>query len=600
LFQKTDYDVYRYYINPPDDLGWRTIFLVPQTQVKKLVTEISAKFKVTVEVPPYPFTMSFFKDGTPKPQFLGIVKSKEDFDSFKSSVPSNPSDYAILPARATKIEESNHAAWREKVERALAAEQKKKGAIKKKKRERHAKIIMEHCDQLKRTQRYLGLRYPLPTTQIVRPTTDEDEQKLQQIKDIGLLPDQLDVDKTAEFPFEDEVVIVAFDVESWEENHAMMTEIGISTLDTTKLFNVPPGHQGENWIQTIRSRHFRITGREYMRNFKYCTGHPESFQFGISEFVAIDSAPDLVDSCFEWPYSAGFECRGPPQFDADGNPISRLEPVLDTTQTNSDDRKQRNLLILGHDITGDIAYLSSLGSEVFGPDTKHTSINSDGVPSRRQRVLSSIRERLDTSILHKTLNKDDQIRSLTKMCYDLDITAWYAHNAGNDARYTLEAFIKLAIKARQQDDAANKLAQETGSFNTHATLWELEKEMRVQAKMESARKEVEEELRAWERGGAPGCQSRLDSSPPAATPNNDDSKTRPEEANSQQLEKEPVPSSQQAGSQSHHIRDPTLSESTTSTETTRMDTGPLDTNGGGDSQPPPSSQLAGEGNAQHT
>lgn len=518
LFQKADVDLHRYYVNPSEDIGQKSIFLVPYDQVEQLTVEINNEFKANTRVPEYPFTMSFFNDGTPTPQLLGIVNSKDDFDSFKSSVPENPPSYAALPVHATTAQELDYAAWREKLERALAAEQKKKGVIKRKKRERQTKIVMENCDQLKRTQRYFGLRSPLPTAQIVRPESPKNEQQFQQIKNFGLLPDTLDINKVAEFPFEDQTVVIAFDVESWEENHAMITEIGISTLDTAELVTIAPGHQGENWIKKIRSRHFRIAGRESMRNYKYCTGNPDSFQFGTSEFVALDSAPELVDSCFEWPYSAGFECEGPPTCDAEGNPIPRLLPVPDTTQTAFNPRsKTRNLLLIGHDITGDIAYLSQLGSEIFGSDIKNPPANSNDNLSRRQRVLSSVRERLDTSVLHKTLNKDSQVRSLIKMCYDLDITAWYAHNAGNDARYTLEAFVKLAIKARQQDDAANKLAWESGSLDQHAMLRELQKEMRVQAKMEAARREIGKELSALGKEGAPGFDPQLTASPPFAS-----------------------------------------------------------------------------------
>src|SRR5262249_34998073 len=99
-------------------------------------------------------------------------------------------------------------------------------------------------------------------------------------------------------------------VEAYERAHNLITEIGVSTLDTLDLVSIPPGPGGKNWISQIRSRHFRIQGREHLVNKDFCTGNPEAFQFGNSEFIKLSEAPARVDSCFEWPFSVEYKHAG--------------------------------------------------------------------------------------------------------------------------------------------------------------------------------------------------------------------------------------------------------------------------------------------------
>jgi len=490
----------RHYLFAPESYACKPLILVPLREVETLLQEIGIEFHLQVQVPPYPFQLSFYDDGTPVPHPLGTINSKEDMAELQSKIPDPPADYDQVAPYATEAQKQNHQVWREKVERALEAGKNKKGAAKRKKHERRDVTVMESVNQLQRAQRYLGLKQLL-TTEIIRPAQDSDELQLQPAKDNHVFPGALDVEEPAPFPFEDQTVVVSIDVESWENDHNIITEIGVSTLDTADLVYIAPGQQGEEWIKKIRSRHFRIKGREALRNFKYLHGNPDMFQFGTSEFVPIDEAAEAVDGCFEFPYSAGFECSGPPDLDTEGLPLPRTPAVLDMTRNgNGDD--SRNLLLLGHDIGGDITYLANLGSFIFGSGA--VSLSPVRTATRRRKVLSSIRERLDTVVLHKSLTKNDQGTSLVKLCHELDITAWYAHNAGNDARYTLEVFIKLVIKARQEEDVANAEAQKTGNFDTEKTRQEIEKERRINAKMEAARQNIEVELSAHEKAGEPG------------------------------------------------------------------------------------------------
>lgn len=436
----------------PDSMSSKPLILVPFQQVAKLVREIGEAFGVQVGVPPYPFQLSFYNDGTPTPQFSGIINSKDDLIDLQTQVPAASPQHGQLAQNATDVQMRDHSAWCEKVEAVMDVEKKKGGASKRKKQQRRNFAVAESYKQLQRAQRYLGL---LPKPSIAQQVYANQSNQNGEVQTSSVA---LDVKAPAPFLFEDNPIVISIDVESYEMDHSIITEIGVSTLDTTDLINNTIGEQGEGWIKRIRSRHFRIKGRENLKNNRFVHGDPDMFQFGTSEFVALSEAADTVDNCFEHPYSAGFGYDGPPSFDKEATPMKRASTVLDQPNSSINQDEPRNLLLLGHDINSDIAYLSSLGSSIFG--TKSSPSTTDSSISRRQRVLSSIRECLDTSILHQALTKNEQPTSLVKVCHELDITPWHAHNAGNDARYTLEAFIKLAIKARQQQDAASGLTKE--------------------------------------------------------------------------------------------------------------------------------------------
>lgn len=421
--------------------------LVPLIQTEKLIRDIKDEFKVDVSVPEYPFQVSFYKDGMPTPKYIGQVNSKADLADVQAKLPYMPEGHGRLPTNPTESQKQDHVAWEEKLDRVHEAEKKRKGS---KNRKKHETTFPQ--GSIERAQRYLGLQPKPPTVEPIDPKTTGKQH------DHTNKP--LDMELPVPHPFEDNPILISFDVESWEMDHTAITEIGLSVLDTGDIESIPPGSRGEEWIKKIRSRHFRIKGRESLRNVRFCEGNPDMFQFGKSEYVTIEAAADTIDACFEYPYSAGFECEGPPQTDEHGYYIVREPVSVSKTPELDDSAPPRTLLIVGHGIDGDIAYLASLGSTIFGTKSVPSS-NGDGGPSRRQRVLSSIREQFDTAQLYQTLSKESQTTSLTRICNDLGITARYAHNAGNDARYTLEAFVKLLIRARQGDNEQDGDSQKT-------------------------------------------------------------------------------------------------------------------------------------------
>ena len=93
--------------------------------------------------------------------------------------------------------------------------------------------------------------------------------------------DILDINKPPPFTPEDSVVFICVDIEAFERNHDLITEIGIATLDTADITALSPGHGGTNWMKVIRARHFRIKEYGHLQNKDFLMGCPEKFQFGL-------------------------------------------------------------------------------------------------------------------------------------------------------------------------------------------------------------------------------------------------------------------------------------------------------------------------------
>ena len=130
---------------------------------------------------------------------------------------------------------------------------------------------------------------------------------------------------------------------------------------------------------------------------------------------------------------------------------------------------QRNLVLVGHDVPSDINYLRKLGCTVFNP-SKGSSPTDHKNASDQPCFLESI----DTSNLFRVLKRDTQASSLAKVLIDLGITGWHLHNAGNDARYTLEAMVGIALKARLETDRPADATPNTTSESRAATATRVE------------------------------------------------------------------------------------------------------------------------------
>jgi hypothetical protein len=130
-------------------------------------------------------------------------------------------------------------------------------------------------------------------------------------------------------------------------------------------------------------------------------------------------------------------------------------------------------------------------------------MNARGVG--RSETLASIVEALDTAVLYRVLLRDPQTQSLGKMMVGLGRTAWHLHNAGNDARYTLEALVALLVKARTLEDEAtrpkdpNNRSDQRADTEATAAPWKAEDKHRVAEKAHAVEEDVGHEPKECEK-----------------------------------------------------------------------------------------------------
>ena len=332
------------------------------------------------------------------------------------------------------------------MEAALDASKNKSKASKAKKQSERIQQKQKWSRELKRTQRYLGLRPRRtatakddPLQKVALSWTELQDARKEHALAAGQLLPPIDVDGAVPYPCDRDVVFVCVDVESYERSHNIITEIGISTLDTRELRGIPPGQDGRAWRDVIRARHFRIREHAHLVNTDFVAGCADRFEFndGQSEWISIQDGPRTVASCFRPPFSAISSTES--SLPTDSANVTSLTPRLPLPQ-NSEPEK-RNIILVGHDISQDINYLQRLG---------YNPLN-----------LSSLLEIIDTASLYRALKRDNNARSLGAILLDLGIAGWNLHNAGNDAAYTLQALLGIAIRGlgakREREERAEDM-----------------------------------------------------------------------------------------------------------------------------------------------
>jgi hypothetical protein len=237
---------------------------------------------------------------------------------------------------------------------------------------------------------------------------------------------------TAEVPGEEvsfdreKPILVAIDVEAWEKDQNRVTEIGIATLDTAKippvselptlsmahldLDNLPdtmPKTRASAICDLIQCRHLRIQDNKSFRNGLWVADAADKFDFGESEWVRLADVPAILGSALRF-------------YDENG--------------------VKRKIIIVGHDVKQDFSYLRITGYDVW--NIKDLEV-------------------IDTTSMHKAVFDIHEARGLSKVLMDMGVIFWNLHNAGrycirnlrlstnndttgNDAAYTLQAFVHLA------------------------------------------------------------------------------------------------------------------------------------------------------------
>ncbi|MCJ1232177.1 hypothetical protein MMC14_000126 [Varicellaria rhodocarpa] len=290
--------------------------------------------------------------------------------------------------------------------------------------------------QLKRTQRYLGL------CAIPDPLTESDGMNPSKIdgslfttpasKENSPLPNH-DTPGTLPGTLNSRTMFLSVDVEAYEFDQKRITEIGISTLETVDLFEIPPGVNGKNWAAKVQSRHFRIQECAHLVNKKHVKGCPDKFEFGKSEFIPLKDVKSKLERCFlpsDSPlglYSGG-TCK---------------------------------VVLVAHNASADIKYLTELGFN----------------------VTEKISDCIDTSDLYKVVRRQAREVGLSTLMLRYGIPGDHLHNAGNDASYTLRALIAIAV-----DNFYIKTTKED---------WEIEKNKRIEVAVKEAEAKVCADLEGW-------------------------------------------------------------------------------------------------------
>ncbi|GIZ39641.1 hypothetical protein CKM354_000301600 [Cercospora kikuchii] len=181
-------------------------------------------------------------------------------------------------------------------------------------------------------------------------------------------------------------MLVAIDCEAFEMDQSKVTEVGISTIDTTSVRALQPQSYGQSY-PLIASSHYRIKEHGHLRNRRYSKGNPKNFQHGKTAWVSIEEAREVLRAMLE---------------DAEGT---------------------REVVLVGHALQNDLAYLRRLG------------IDALAIPNV---VLQLDTQRIATP---KKLSP-----GLGKLLTALGIPADNLHNAGNDAHFTLRAVLEIARK----------------------------------------------------------------------------------------------------------------------------------------------------------
>ncbi|KAK6000454.1 hypothetical protein QM012_003700 [Aureobasidium pullulans] len=397
-FWERDWDLW--YIYSPYYQSERPIIFIPLAQFKQLLKEIDGAYSsFAVRMPNNPegtlvFPFEYSKHRLLRPHFLGKSSSKDDFDRLSSCAP----HFGRLADDETAPEYVSY--FRRDMEAAVDAGKNKGKSKAAKEAKQEARDLQQHnmYRQVERTQASLGLSPPASA-------------------DL----DHLDV------------ICIAVDVESYERNHNIITEIGFATLDTRDLKGNPPGEAGKDWHKFIRARHFRVNEYKHYINSEFVRGCPDQFEFGQSEFVDLKDIPRMVASCFKYPYSA--------------------QSAENITQDNEE---KRNIIFLGHDTKQDIAYLHKLG---YNPNNLANLIGTQ-----------------DTAAMWRAITKEQSARGLAHIMYALELESWNTHNAGNDAVYTMHAMIGMCIKDLQKK-AVNE-DDEGGVSLLHEKNIDVEKEVK--------------------------------------------------------------------------------------------------------------------------
>lgn len=290
LFENQQWDFF--YLYEPDERVQDPILLVPTRQLCALLRRINGKLNIKLTIPGGGNEVKFYTRfgilDTPVPRYLGRTGDFASYKNLLNVVPQPEAEDDLTGL--TQIQRDEFAEIVKKVKESWQGSGKGKCKSKRKSQKR----FDERKDwgrTTKRVQRYLGLREKAAPFANYRGTLSEclfaspAQADLIMTEFTGQEPAPakvltLDLEAPAPFEQESQVVFVCVDIETYEKNPGLVTELGFAILDTQKLIDVPPGAGGANWFNLIQGRHIRIKEYSYIKNVEYVQGCPDNFMFG--------------------------------------------------------------------------------------------------------------------------------------------------------------------------------------------------------------------------------------------------------------------------------------------------------------------------------
>lgn len=379
-------------------------------QAQALLDEINSatNFRLTLTGPDKQGLVLHFTSEFPQPRFIGRSKTAEQKDKLIAALPPPADSWGHW---SEQVEPGAFWAYEEKIRNSVATINIDRDADKEaRKIKREATIKkLEQC--LGRVQAYFGLR-PAWVEDVVQPSFANGKLK------------PIDILKPAQFKFQDMPIFISLDTE-WMEDYGILTEVGISILDTWKLQGVVPGDFGHMWLSQIQSRHLWVAEHRRYVNKKYQLGCPDKFHHGRSEFVSAGDIARIVDNAFS-----------PPPLVISGH------------------EQKRTVILVGLNLAHDIDILKEKKSEVF------MNLNM----SLSLPCSSAIHEVIDVAQLYRVYAGEPQPPGLANLLKYLQIVGLDLHNAGNDAYHTLEALVRLMLQAAGEKPGAYEPAARLASF----------------------------------------------------------------------------------------------------------------------------------------
>lgn len=295
-------------------------------------------------------------------------------------------------------------------------------------------ICTDWSRQLRRAQRYLGLRACAGPFAVAPEASQCDDESRNPARPSSSGGDAtIDVTRSMLLPFESDVVFLCVDVEVYERGHKQVTEVGLAILDTAELANVPPEEDGRAWMDFVKGRHFWIKENAHLMNTEYIVGCPDRYEasFGVTESVSATETTEMLMQCFQNPtFAKTVHSKAEVGQSVNGDSSSGMEEASEgeTGHAGSDESvAPRKIVVVGHDINQDINYLKLINFDLL--------------------AAPNVLEILDTSELYRTMKHEDNPPSVSTMLYNFGISGWNLHNAGNDAAYTLQALVGIAVRS---------------------------------------------------------------------------------------------------------------------------------------------------------